>query len=98
MDEFEVELRINQLEKSYQIASNALSRARSTLQLLRSNATLAPALIARAEQRCEELIRRKESLRAALDEFETQSEPGHRTRAAKLVSLLQTPATSDRSD
>lgn len=98
MDEFEAELRINRLERSYQIASDALSRARNTLQLLRSDATLAPALIARAEQRCEELIRRKESLRFALDEVETQSEPGRRIRAAKLVSRLHASATSDQSD
>jgi hypothetical protein len=32
MDEFEVELRITQLEKAYVIATNALHRARIVLQ------------------------------------------------------------------
>jgi hypothetical protein len=98
MDEFEVELRITQLEKAYQIASNALHRARITLQVVRSDATSTPELIARAERRCEELVRRKEGLRATLDEFEAQAVPAPRTRPARLTSVLRVATAADGSD
>jgi hypothetical protein len=77
MDEFEVELRITQLEKAYAIATNALHRARMTLQAVRGDPNASAALIERAQRRCDELIRRREGLRFTLDELESQSERAH---------------------
>jgi hypothetical protein len=74
MDEFEVELRITQLEKAYAIATNALHRARVVLQGLRSDPGVSATLVERAQRRCDELVRRREGLRFTLEELETQSE------------------------
>lgn len=74
MDEFEVELRITQLEKAFTIATNALHRARIVLQALRSDPSASTTLIERAQRRCDELGRRREGLRFTLEELETQSE------------------------
>lgn len=74
MDEFEVELRITQLEKAYAIATNALHRARIALQALHGDPVASATLIERAQLRCDELIRRRESLRFTIEELETQSE------------------------
>ena len=73
MDEFEVELRISQLEKAYAIATSALHRARLTLQALRGDPGTSAALIERAQKRHDELVRRREGLRFTLDELETQN-------------------------
>jgi septal ring factor EnvC (AmiA/AmiB activator) len=75
-DEFEVELRIDQLEKAYAIASSALQHARNTLQQLRTEASTKAEAIAKAERRCVELARRRTTLRRLLDELE---DPGTRT-------------------
>ena len=74
MDEFEVELRITQLEKAYAIATNALQRARITHQALRGDPSASATLIERAQQRCDELMRRRDGLRFTLEELETHSE------------------------
>jgi hypothetical protein len=74
MDEFEVELRITQLEKAYAIATNALNRARVLLQALHGDPSASATLIERAQRRCDELARRREGLRFTLEELESQSE------------------------
>jgi hypothetical protein len=74
MGEFEVELRITQLEKAYAIATSALHRARITLQAVRGDPSASATLIERAQRRCDELVRRREGLRFTLEELETQSE------------------------
>ncbi len=74
MDEFEVELRITQLEKAYAIATSAVHRARISVQMLRGDPSASVTLIERAQRRCDELVRRREGLRFRLEELETQSE------------------------
>lgn len=85
MDEFEVELRITQLEKTYAIATNALYRARITLRALRDEPNASATLIAHAQRRCDELVRRREALRFTLEELETQGD------AAKQISESAQP-------
>jgi hypothetical protein len=87
-DEFEVELRIDQLGKAYAIASGALQRARYTLESLRAEASTKPELIAKAEQRCDQLVRRRATLRRMLDELEDQAVPGVQARSVAGRSLL----------
>ncbi len=71
MDEFEVELRITQLEKAYAIATNALHRARISVQALRGDPNASATLIEHAQRRYDELVRRREGLRFKLEELET---------------------------
>jgi DNA repair exonuclease SbcCD ATPase subunit len=82
MEELELELRISQLESSYEIASNAVKRARVTWQILRADPTSTSARIAAAQKRCEELIRRRDRLRRALDEFEELAESATKPRGS----------------
>lgn len=72
MDDFERELRIGNLEQSYEIATAALRRAQVELQMLRADRRAAPALIDKAERRCQELARRRRALRQVLDELEDE--------------------------
>jgi hypothetical protein len=72
MDDFERELRIGNLEQSYEIATAALRRAQVELQMLRADRRAAPTLIEKTERRCQELARRRRALRHVLDELEDE--------------------------
>ena len=72
-DEFEIALRIDQLDKACSIASTALRRAQLNLQAAHDNPTMTPIQVARAEKRCDELVLRHANLRRMLNHLEDQT-------------------------
>jgi hypothetical protein len=80
MDEFEIELRISEVEKAYAVVTAAVNRARLRLQFLRADPTALAATVAQAQTRYDECERRRQKLRTTLDQLEQQTVPSVSTR------------------
>ena len=70
MDEFELDLKIKEIELSYNGVTEALSRARATLHIIRAEGQATQTQIHSAERRCEDLEKKRAKLRRQLEELE----------------------------
>src|SRR5262249_44370389 len=74
MDEYEIELRAEQIEQARDTAMRACERASAELRKLLHDGNAAPEAIARAERRREAAARRRERLDQALESLRQSQE------------------------
>ena len=83
MDEFELDLKIKDLENSYDAAVEALRRARMTLHTVCASGQATPIQIESAERICGNLERKRARLRRQLEELEDQDAPSQRIQSKR---------------
>ena len=89
MDEFDLEVKIRELELAYERAVVGMRDARMRVEILRNDPRSRMTDIAAAEARCGELARRKEIVRARLEQLEEGAAPVR--PAARALREARTP-------